>query len=116
MNLLSNKGFCAREALVFLEMLKMGNSKEAQIASSLYFRKKLAACQEPPVDFVEAIVCFFISLKIIVFKVKELISCLKNPLTEVQLNAGWALTNLACGSRQDTHRIVSAVIIINIYF
>lgn len=56
MNLLCNKGFSAREALTFLEMLKTENSKEAQIAASLYFRKKLAACQEPPGDFVETIV------------------------------------------------------------
>jgi len=38
----------------------------------------------------------------------ELIDCLRRPSSELQLNASWALTNLACGSRQETHRIVAS--------
>ncbi|KAI1726884.1 importin subunit alpha-1 [Ditylenchus destructor] len=78
MNLLTNKGFSSHEASIFLGMLDAQSSMEAQIASSLFFRKKLAACQEPPTELITAI-----------------------------LNASWAITNLACGSRQDTHRIVN---------
>lgn len=38
----------------------------------------------------------------------ELIDCLRRPSSELQLNASWALTNLACGSRQETHRIIAS--------
>ncbi|CAK5085161.1 unnamed protein product [Meloidogyne enterolobii] len=65
------------------------------VAASLYFRKKLAACQEPPEELVETIIL-------------ELINCLRRPSNELQLNASWALTNLACGSRQETHRIIAS--------
>lgn len=41
------------------------------------------------------------------FQINELVDCLRRPSTELQLNASWALTNLACGSRQETHRIIA---------
>lgn len=86
--------FCAVECSNFLDFLRSTRSRESQIAASLYFRKKLAACQEPPSELVEPIIC-------------ELIDCLRRPSTELQLNAAWALTNLACGSRPETHRIIA---------
>nr|CAD2174983.1 unnamed protein product [Meloidogyne enterolobii] len=87
--------FCAKECSTFLDLLLSTRSKESQVAASLYFRKKLAACQEPPEELVETIIL-------------ELINCLRRPSNELQLNASWALTNLACGSRQETHRIIAS--------
>uniref|UniRef100_A0A915MLX6 PNPLA domain-containing protein n=1 Tax=Meloidogyne javanica TaxID=6303 RepID=A0A915MLX6_MELJA len=87
--------FCAKECATFLDLLLSTRSKESQVAASLYFRKKLAACQEPPEELVETIIL-------------ELINCLRRPSNELQLNASWALTNLACGSRQETHRIIAS--------
>jgi hypothetical protein len=40
-------------------------------------------------------------------QISELIDCLRRSPNELQLNASWALTNLACGSRQETHRIIA---------
>uniref|UniRef100_A0A915DE78 Importin subunit alpha n=1 Tax=Ditylenchus dipsaci TaxID=166011 RepID=A0A915DE78_9BILA len=94
MSLLRNKGlFSPHESSIFLAMLDSQSSSEAQLAASLFFRKKLASCQEPPSELIGEIIT-------------KLISCLGRSITEVQLNASWALTNLACGSRQITHRIV----------
>ncbi|KAL3074194.1 hypothetical protein niasHS_015024 [Heterodera schachtii] len=87
--------FCVAECAIFLDMLRHQKSRESQIAASLYFRKKLAACQEPPNELIEPMIC-------------ELIDCLQRPSSELQLNASWALTNLACGSRQETHRIIAS--------
>uniref|UniRef100_A0A183BJJ3 Importin subunit alpha n=1 Tax=Globodera pallida TaxID=36090 RepID=A0A183BJJ3_GLOPA len=87
--------FCVAECSTFLDQLRHERSRESQIAASLYFRKKLAACQEPPYELIEPIIC-------------ELIDCLQRPSSELQLNAAWALTNLACGSRQETHRIIAS--------
>ncbi|KAL7072703.1 hypothetical protein ACQ4LE_007683 [Meloidogyne hapla] len=87
--------FCAKECATFLDLLRSTRSRESQVAASLYFRKKLAACQEPPEELVETIIL-------------ELIDCLRRSSSELQLNASWALTNLACGSRQETHRIIAS--------
>ena len=64
--------FCPTECAIFLDLLRATRSKESQvlakynqtrtfftqfqIAASVYFRKKLAACQEPPSELIETIV------------------------------------------------------------
>uniref|UniRef100_A0A914UW57 Importin subunit alpha n=1 Tax=Plectus sambesii TaxID=2011161 RepID=A0A914UW57_9BILA len=80
-----------------IDVLNKSDNMAAQMAAGAYFRKLLASRRPPPLRALLA------SDRLI----PALIGCLyRSTMPDLQLDAAWAITNIACGSQSETHQVV----------